>query len=117
MMPRKDDEVLVDLLDVILRDGVVLRVDVIVSVADIPLVGLKLTAVLAGMDTMTEYGLFEKWDTERRRSALTRRQYGDSRNRVPARSNDTNTTPSTDTTPNANNRNGSSESNDRNEKR
>ncbi|AHF99895.1 gas vesicle protein GvpM [Halostagnicola larsenii XH-48] len=81
MMPSKDDEALVDLLDVILRDGVILRADVIISVAEIPLVGLKLTAALAGMDTMTEYGLFEEWDVERRRSPITRRQYGDSKKR------------------------------------
>ncbi|MDJ1431718.1 gas vesicle protein [Halostagnicola sp. A-GB9-2] len=81
MMPRKDDEALVDLLDVILRDGVILRADVIISVAEIPLVGLKLTAALAGMDTMTEYGLFEEWDVERRRSPITRRQYGNSTKR------------------------------------
>lgn len=81
MMPSKDDEALVDLLDVILRDGVILRADVIISVAEIPLVGLKLTAALAGMDTMTEYGLFEEWDLDRRRSAITRRQYGDSSER------------------------------------
>ncbi|WP_241175274.1 gas vesicle protein GvpM [Natronolimnobius sp. AArcel1] len=73
MKPRKDDEALVDLLDVVLRDGAILRADVIISVADIPLVGLKLTAALAGMETMTEYGLFEEWDLEHRRSAITRR--------------------------------------------
>lgn len=78
MMPSKDDEALVDLLDVILRDGVILRADVIISVAEIPLVGLKLTAALAGMDTMTEYGLFEEWDLERRRSAISGQQHSDS---------------------------------------
>lgn len=76
MRPRKDDEALVDVLDVLLRDGAVLRADVIVSIADVPLVGIKLTAAIAGMETMTEYGLFEEWDVERRRSAITRRQYG-----------------------------------------
>ncbi|RQG89860.1 gas vesicle protein [Natrarchaeobius halalkaliphilus] len=76
MRPRKDDEALVDVLDVVLRDGAILRADVIVSIADIPLVGIKLTAAIAGMETMTEYGLFEEWDVERRRSTITRRQYG-----------------------------------------
>ncbi len=56
---EKDDEALVDVLDVLLRDGAILRADVIVSVADVPLVGIKLTAAIAGMKTMTEYGLFE----------------------------------------------------------
>lgn len=75
MRPRKDEETLVDVLDVLLRDGAVLRADVIVSVAEIPLVGIKLTAAIAGMETMNEYGLFEEWDIERRRSAVTRRQH------------------------------------------
>ncbi len=76
MRPQRDEDALVDVLDVLLRDGVVVRADVIVSVADIPLVGIKLTAVVAGMETMTAYGLFEAWDIERRRSAVSRRQYG-----------------------------------------
>ena len=53
MKPEKNEDALVDVIDVLLRDGAVLRADVIVSVADIPLVGLKLSAALAGMDTMT----------------------------------------------------------------
>ena len=75
MRPRKDEEALVDVLDVLLRDGVILRADVIVSVAEIPLVGIKLTAAIAGMETMNEYGLFEQWDIERRQTAVTRRQH------------------------------------------
>ncbi|HET7323862.1 MAG TPA: gas vesicle protein [Halococcus sp.] len=67
---RADEDVIVDLLDVILRDGAVIEADVIISVADIPLVGLKLRAALAGMTTMTEYGLFEEWDRRQRRRAL-----------------------------------------------
>ena len=75
MEPQRDQDAIVDLLDVVLREGVVLRADVIVSVAEIPLVGIKLTAVVAGMETMTEYGLFEEWDTSRRKAAVARRQY------------------------------------------
>lgn len=76
MEPTKDEDAIVDVLDVILRDGVIVRADVIVSVAAVPLVGVKLTAVVAGMETMTEYGLFEQWDTDRRARAVERRQYG-----------------------------------------
>ncbi len=79
MEPSRSDDALVDVLDVLLRDGIVLRADVIVSVAEIPLVGIKLTAVVAGMETMTEYGLFEEWDTSRRAAAVARRQYGNRR--------------------------------------
>ncbi|WP_254530680.1 gas vesicle protein GvpM [Natrinema gelatinilyticum] len=81
MRPQKNDEALVDVLDVLLRDGAVLRADVIVSVADIPLIGIKLTAAIAGMETMTEYGLFERWDASRRANAVSRRQHGRSGSR------------------------------------
>lgn len=60
--PPSDDDAVVDLVDVLLRDGAVLDADVVVSVADIPLIGIKLRAAIAGMTTMTEYGLFEDWD-------------------------------------------------------
>jgi hypothetical protein len=76
MKPQKDEDALVDVLDVVLRDGAILRADVIVSVADVPLVGIKLSAAIAGMETMTEYGLFEQWDVDRRARAVERRQYG-----------------------------------------
>lgn len=75
MKPSKDEDALVDLLDVVLRDGAILRADVIVTVADVPLVGIKLSAAIAGMETMTEYGLFEEWDARRRAAAVERRQY------------------------------------------
>jgi hypothetical protein len=68
--PRRDDDAVVDLLDTVLREGVVLQVDVIVSVAEVPLVGLQLRAALAGMDTMTEYGLLTDWDEETRTRAV-----------------------------------------------
>lgn len=63
---RTDEDALVDLLDVLLRDGVIVEADVIVSVADIPLVGVKLRAAIAGMTTMTEYGMFESFDRAHR---------------------------------------------------
>jgi hypothetical protein len=58
--PRRDDDAIVDLLDVILRDGVVIEADVIVTVADVPLVGICLRAAVAGMTTMNEYGMLER---------------------------------------------------------
>ena len=60
--PPSDDDAVVDLVDVLLRDGAVLDADVVVTVADIPLIGIKLRAAIAGMTTMTDYGLFEDWD-------------------------------------------------------
>lgn len=60
MRPSRSDDAVVDLLDVILRDGVVVEADVIVTVADVPLVGISLRAAVAGMTTMSEYGLLEE---------------------------------------------------------
>lgn len=68
MEPTADSEdVIVDLLDVLLQKGVVLEADVVIGVADIPLVGIKLRAAIAGLTTMREYGIFEEWDLEQRR--------------------------------------------------
>ena len=67
MEPTTDEEdVLVDLLDVLLQKGVVLEADVVIGIADIPLVGIKLRAAIAGLTTMREYGMFEAWDLEQR---------------------------------------------------
>ncbi|SFR45814.1 gas vesicle protein GvpM [Halogeometricum limi] len=64
--PPSDDDAVVDLVDVLLREGAVLDADVVVTVADVPLVGIKLRAAIAGMTTMTEYGLFAEWDERMR---------------------------------------------------
>lgn len=76
-MDPTTDEALVDLVDVLLRDGAVLRADVIVTVADVPLVGLSLSAAIAGIETMNEYGMFTEWDGSKRAAAVARRQYTD----------------------------------------
>lgn len=60
--PENDPHAVVELLDTLLRDGAILQADVIITVADVPLVGLKLRAAIAGMATMSEYGLLEEWD-------------------------------------------------------
>lgn len=69
MEPRKDADAVVDLVDVLLADGAVLAADVTISVADVPLVGLRLRLLLAGMTELTERGVFEEWDREQRRRA------------------------------------------------
>jgi hypothetical protein len=67
MKPTKDDtHAIVELLDVLLREGAVIQADVVVTVANIPLIGISLRAAIAGMTTMTEHGLFKKWDTTHR---------------------------------------------------
>ena len=63
MKPEKTDEhAVVDLVDVILRDGAMIQADIVVTVADVPLIGINLRAAIAGMSTMRDYGFFETWD-------------------------------------------------------
>jgi exosome complex RNA-binding protein Rrp42 (RNase PH superfamily) len=65
---------LVDLLDLILVKGVVLHADVIITVADIPLIGISLKAAVAGMKTMLDYGMMEVWDAKIRNRILEEEQ-------------------------------------------
>jgi hypothetical protein len=69
MEPERDWKgraTLVDLLDRIFDKGIVLYADVIISVAGIPLIGVNLRAVLAGMETMLEYGVMQDMDVKTR---------------------------------------------------
>jgi hypothetical protein len=70
MKPTKNDtHAIVEFVDVLLREGAVIQADVIVTVADVPLIGISLRAAIAGMTTMTEYGLFTEWDGAHRKRA------------------------------------------------
>jgi len=53
---NQNEHALVELLDVLLDEGVAIQADVVVTVADIPLVGVSLRAAIAGMAKMSEYG-------------------------------------------------------------
>ncbi|WP_207928708.1 gas vesicle protein [Actinomadura sp. 6K520] len=67
LRPTRDPQVtLDDLLEVVLNKGAVLHLDLIIAVADIPLIGVNLRAAIAGMETMLEYGLLEQWDADTR---------------------------------------------------
>ncbi|MEU4659683.1 gas vesicle protein GvpJ [Streptomyces sp. NPDC023723] len=65
-----------DLVEVLLNKGAVLHLDLIVAVADIPLIGVSIRAAIAGMETMLEYGMMRDWDEATRawaeRSAVRR---------------------------------------------
>lgn len=74
MEPTRDTHAtLVDLLDRILDRGLVLDADLIIHVAGIPLLGVKLKACLAGMETMLKYGIWRDWD-EAQRAVATEEQ-------------------------------------------
>jgi hypothetical protein len=65
-----------DLLDALLDKGVYLGLDLIITVADIPLIGVNLRAAIAGMETMLEHGMMRNWDEQTRawvRQSLARR--------------------------------------------
>jgi hypothetical protein len=64
------ESALVDLLDRILAKGVILNADIIICVADVPLVGVNLRAAIAGIKTMLDYGMMEAWDERIRNGAL-----------------------------------------------
>ena len=64
---------LVDLLDRVLDRGLVINADIIISLAGVPLIGINLRAALAGMETMTRYGLMKEWDNRIRAQELGRR--------------------------------------------
>ena len=57
---------LADLLDRVLDKGLFLRADLVISVAGIPLIGVTLNAVVAGIETLLEYGIMSDWDTASR---------------------------------------------------
>ena len=63
---RNPDVTLADLITVLLDKGTYLNVDLIISVADIPLIGVNLRATIAGMETMLEYGMMRDWDEKTR---------------------------------------------------
>ena len=57
---------LVDLLDRVFDKGVVIHLDLIISVSGIPLIGVNLRAALAGMETMLQYGMMQDMDIKTR---------------------------------------------------
>ncbi|MEK7829166.1 MAG: gas vesicle protein [Deltaproteobacteria bacterium] len=67
---RERDVTFIDLLDRVLDKGLVIRADIIISLAGIPLVGINLGAAIAGMETMLRYGIMEEWDKEIRGEAI-----------------------------------------------
>lgn len=68
---REKNSTLVDLLDRVLDKGLLIRADIIISLADVPLIGVSLHAALANMETMLAYGMMRDWDQANR--ALARK--------------------------------------------
>lgn len=62
MEPVRDTRItLADLLDRILDKGLLINADLIISVAGVPLIGVKLNAAIASIETMLKYGIMADW--------------------------------------------------------
>lgn len=55
-----------DLVEALLNKGVVLHLDLLIAVADVPLIGVSLRAAIAGIETMLEHGMLREWDAQTR---------------------------------------------------
>ena len=43
-----------------------LHLDLLIAVADVPLIGISLRAAIAGIETMLEHGVLREWDAQTR---------------------------------------------------
>jgi Gas vesicle protein len=80
MEPQRGSQAtLEDLLERVLDKGIVLKLDLIIGVAGIPLIGISLQAAIAAIETMLDYGMMEAWDADTRAHAAReerRREFG-----------------------------------------
>lgn len=74
MRPEREKDSLGELLNRLVTKGVLINADVIISVAGIPLIGIKLEAAIASIETMLEYGLFKELDSNTRAWQLEHRK-------------------------------------------
>lgn len=74
MKPEREKDSLGELLNRMVTKGVLINADVIISLAGIPLIGVKLEAAIASIETMLEYGLFQELDKNTRAWQLEHRR-------------------------------------------
>jgi hypothetical protein len=55
-----------DLIERVMDKGVVVKLDLIIGMAGIPLIGISLHAAIAAIETMLQYGMMEDWDSRTR---------------------------------------------------
>ena len=60
---RNNNIGIVELIDRTLSKGVILNADLIVTVADVPLLAANLKLALASVETMLKYGVMSDWLT------------------------------------------------------
>ena len=80
MEPQRGSQAtLEDLLERVLDKGIVLKLDLIIGLAGIPLIGISLQGAIAAVETMLDYGMMEAWDADTRAYAVReerRREFG-----------------------------------------
>ena len=58
---ENDKTGIVELIDRALNKGVILNADLIITVADVPLLAANLKLALASVETMLKYGMMRDW--------------------------------------------------------
>jgi Gas vesicle protein len=75
MEPQRESQATVgDLLERVLDKGIVLKLDLIIGVAGIPLIGISVQGAIAAIETMLQYGMMEAWDAQTRAYAIREAQ-------------------------------------------
>lgn len=79
MEPLRDTRVtLVDLLDRALEKGLLINADLVISVAGVPLIGVKLSAAIASVETLLKYGIMGAWCVSENGNAVSKKPYSSS---------------------------------------
>ena len=62
---RSQKATLSDLMDRVLDKGIIINADIVISLAEVPLIGVNLRAALAGVETLVKYGLMQDYDMKK----------------------------------------------------
>jgi hypothetical protein len=75
MEPQRGSQAtLEDLVERVLDKGIVLKLDLIIGVAGIPLIGISLQGAIAAIETMLDYGMMQAWDADTRAQTVREAQ-------------------------------------------
>ena len=67
MEPQRESRAtMTDLIERVMDKGVVVKLNLVIGMAGIPLIGISLHAAIAAMETMLQYGMMEAWDSQTR---------------------------------------------------
>ena len=67
MEPQRESRAtMTDLIERVMDKGVVVKLDLVIGMAGIPLIGISLHAAIAAVETMLQYGMLEAWDSHTR---------------------------------------------------